>query len=349
VLGVVVLGAVGAPVDADLGGGTTAPAARAVSRDAARTAADVVLRVSAEAGATAQVGLPGTVEGMTAVTAAATAASVLPPGLTGPPGTTGPLGVPDRVLTAYLFAEQQLARTHPGCAMPWWLLAGIGKVESGHAGGGRVDRDGRTRGEVLGPLLDGSLAGTMVIPDTDGGLVDGNTEFDRAVGPMQFLPGTWAFVGTDADRDRTADPHDVDDAATTAGVYLCRGGGSMTEPEQLRSAVLRYNGSEDYVDAVLAWGTSYRDRVVAVPGETGVIAPPAAPVPTPAVPVPTTPAPVPTTTRPTPSPTRPTAPPTSAPPTTTPTTAPTTDPAPEPTGEPTAAPSPEPTGDGPTP
>jgi len=37
------------------------------------------------------------------------------------------------------------------------------------------------------------------ITATDGGLMDRDTAYDRAVGPMQFLPGTWRAVGTDAD------------------------------------------------------------------------------------------------------------------------------------------------------
>ena len=339
VLGVVVLGAVGVPVLGPTGApaghtraGADAPTIRAL------TAADVVLRVRAEPDDTSRssrVAAPGSVEGLTS---APTAASVLPPGLTGPPGSTGPLGVPDRVLAAYHSADVLLARTRPGCAMPWWLLAGIGKVESGHASGGRVDRDGRTRGEVLGPLLDGSLAGTMVITDTDRGVMDGDAAFDRAVGPMQFLPGTWRGVGTDADRDGTADPHDVDDAAATAGVYLCRGGGTMADPEQMRAAVLRYNGSDEYADAVITWGTSYRDRAVAVPGQDGTIGP--APV-VPAPSAPGTPTAPPTTAPPT---SHPTAPPTTTSPTSHPTAPSTTEPPVEPTEPPGAAPEPpEPT------
>ena len=233
-----------------------------------------MLRVRAEAddaSRSSRVSAPGSVEGLTADP---TAASVLPPGLTGPPGSTGPLGVPDRVLTAYHSAEVLLARTRPGCAMPWWLLAGIGKVESGHASGGRVDRDGRTRGEVLGPLLDGSLAGTMVVEDTDRGVMDGDTAFDRAVGPDAVPAGhlarPWAPTPT-----ATARPTRT--TSTTRprppGVYLCRGGGSMTDPDQMRAAVLRYNGSDEYADAVITWGTSYRDRAVAVPGQDGTIGP----------------------------------------------------------------------------
>jgi len=39
------------------------------------------------------------------------------------------------------------------------------------------------------------------ILDTDGGRLDGDISYDRAVGPMQVLPGTWARFGTDGDRD----------------------------------------------------------------------------------------------------------------------------------------------------
>ena len=334
-LGVVVLGAVGVPGPSGAAADATRTTAAGIPTIRHLTADAVVLhvRAAADASRSSRVAAPGSVEGLTA---GPTAASVLPPGLTGPPGSTGPLGVPDRVLAAYHSAEELLARTRPGCAVPWWLLAGIGKVESGHASGGRVDRDGRTRGEVLGPLLDGTLAGTMVVRDTDRGVMDGDAAYDRAVGPMQFLPGTWRGVGTDADRDGTADPHDVDDAAATAGVYLCRGGGSMTDPDQLRSAVLRYNGSDEYADAVITWGTSYRDRAVAVPGQAGTIGPaPVVPVvPAPGIPtVPTVPTSPPTT--------HPASPPTTAPPTH-PTTPPTTEPPvePEPDPAPTGAPEP---------
>ncbi len=45
--------------------------------------------------------------------------------------------------------------------------------------------------------------------------------YDRAVGPMQFLPGTWGRWGSDGDRDGVSDPQDVDDAALAAARYLC--------------------------------------------------------------------------------------------------------------------------------
>lgn len=333
-LGVLAFGAAGASgATRPPGEGHAAPvAARGTST---LTALDVVLHVRAPHADPVVVSVPGSVEGAGAPPAAVVA-SALPAGLTGPAGSSGPLGVPDRVLAAYHLAESVLARRAPSCHAPWWVLAGIGRIESHHAGGGRVDAAGRTRGEILGPRLDGSLAGTRVIVDSDGGTLDGDPQFDRAVGPMQFLPGTWRTTGADADGDRRADPHDVDDAALSAGLYLCRGGTDLADEAQLQRALRRYNDSQEYVDAVLSWGTSYRDRAVPVPGAAGVIAPPpvvAVPAPgvpvapAPSVPV-AAPAPVPA---PTPSP--------SPAPEPTPSPSPTTDPPPEPAPDPSPAPS----------
>ena len=188
-------------------------------------------------------------------------------------------GVPARVLVAYRAAAERLERDAPGCGLPWWVLAGIGKVESGHASGGRVEDTGRTRGTILGPRLDGSLAGTARITDSDGGAVDGDGAFDRAVGPMQFLPGTWAGFGADADGDGRADPHDVDDAALGAGRYLCSGArdGALSTETGQRAALMRYNRSVAYGLKVLGFGAAYRDGVAPVPGATGSV--PVAPAP----------------------------------------------------------------------
>ena len=60
----------------------------------------------------------------------------------------------------------------PGCHITWPLLAGIGKVESAHASGGKVDANGNTRGKILGPVLDGG-PGMAAIADTDQGVYDG--------------------------------------------------------------------------------------------------------------------------------------------------------------------------------
>ncbi|MFP5334438.1 MAG: lytic murein transglycosylase [Actinomycetes bacterium] len=270
-------------------------------------------------------------------------------------GSVTATGIPARVLEAYHAAALTTALSDPTCGLPWWLLAGIGRVESGHAAGGRVDAAGRTRGEILGPRLDGSLAGTKVIGDSDGGALDGDAAYDRAVGPMQFLPGTWRGFGADGDGDGSADPHDIDDAAAAAAGYLCAGGADLTTEAGMVRAVLRYNASRSYVEKVLSWGYAYRDGARPVPGQQGVIqaavrrplgpvAPPArvaaavsddAPTSSPgAAPVPST---SPTaSTSPSPTFTSPTSPATSSPSTTSPsTTSPTTSPTDSPTTSPT--------------
>ena len=48
--------------------------------------------------------------------------------------------------------------------------------------------EGSIRPEILGPVLDGRRF--ALIPDTDGGAFDGDLEYDRAVGPMQFEVAT---------------------------------------------------------------------------------------------------------------------------------------------------------------
>lgn len=271
-------------------------------------------------------------------------------------------GIPSTVLPAYQRAAQTMADRAPGCGLPWWLLAGIGKIESGHASGGRVDATGRTRGEILGPLLDGSLAGTATIRDTDGGRLDGNRSYDRAVGPMQFLPGTWAMYRADGNADGVADPHNVYDAALAAGRYLCAGGGDLRREADLTAAVLRYNNSSDYLAKVVGWGLAYRDGLATIAPLAGRVAgdattaaktaaPPVTPAPVPAPTasgparpgVPATPAPRPSTT-PTPRPTSTPSPTTSTPePTTTPTGTPAPTGTPTPTGTPSTGPSPTPT------
>ena len=170
---------------------------------------------------------------------------------------TGPLGIPGVVLLAYRSAADGLATSLPGCHLPWTLLAGIGRIESGHAAGGRVDAQGTTLGPILGPVLDGTNPGDGVVPDTDHGRYDGNTTYDRAVGPMQFLPSTWEKYGADGNHDGVADPHNVYDAALGAGRYLCSGGLDVADPAQARTAVYRYNHSEAYVTNVLTWSAAY--------------------------------------------------------------------------------------------
>ncbi|MCD9873278.1 lytic transglycosylase domain-containing protein [Streptomyces guryensis] len=159
--------------------------------------------------------------------------------------------VPSTVFAAYRRAEAELARTAPGCGLRWQLLAAIGQVESGQADGGRVTADGTTVTPILGPRLDGGAF--AVVRDTDGGAYDGDAVYDRAVGPMQFIPSTWARWGADGNGDGRADPGNVYDAALAAGRYLCAAGGDLSEPAGLDRAILGYNHSEAYLRTVRAW------------------------------------------------------------------------------------------------
>ncbi len=167
------------------------------------------------------------------------------------PSLLGGLGIPEIVLAAYRNAELALAASEPNCGLSWNLLAGIGHIESAHAGGGRTDPAGTTLSPVLGPVLDGSLAGNEVIRAADG-------SFTRAIGPMQFLPNTWRMYASDGNADGVADPNNVFDAALGAGKYLCSGGLNLRDPAQELRSVLRYNNSMAYAANVLSWSAAYR-------------------------------------------------------------------------------------------
>ncbi|MEJ2887902.1 lytic transglycosylase domain-containing protein [Actinomycetospora aeridis] len=186
----------------------------------------------------------------------------------GPPVTTdGTVAdIPEGVLAAYQGAEANLAGTAPGCRLPWSLVAGIGKVESDHARGGAIDGAGTTLSPILGPVLDGTGA-NAAIPDTDGGTLDGDTLWDRAVGPTQFIPSTFGTYGADGNGDGTADPNNVHDATVATGRYLCAGGLDLADPAQVHDAVFRYNHSESYVDTVLQWAATYAGGVTPVPDD----------------------------------------------------------------------------------
>jgi membrane-bound lytic murein transglycosylase B len=179
----------------------------------------------------------------------------------------GPLGVPGIAIAAYQSAERTLAAENPACGMPWQLLAGIGRVESTHAFGGKADVDGNPLTPVYGPVLDGSLSGNHVIHDSDGGALDGLAGYDRAIGPMQFLPETWKHYASDGNGDGIADPQNLFDAALTAGKYLCDGGLNMRDLTQQTKAILRYNNSMAYVANVMAWATSYSSGIAPRPGQ----------------------------------------------------------------------------------
>ncbi|QNE73703.1 transglycosylase SLT domain-containing protein [Streptomyces finlayi] len=170
--------------------------------------------------------------------------------------TRAEAGIPATVLAAYRRAEAALGRSDPGCNLPWQLLAAIGKVESGQASGGRVDSSGTTLGSILGPVLDG--VGFANISDTDDGAYDGDARYDRAVGPMQFIPSTWAHWGKDGNGDGRRDPDNIYDASLAAGHYLCAGTRNLNTRADLDRAILSYNHSDTYLRTVLSWLEYYR-------------------------------------------------------------------------------------------
>jgi hypothetical protein len=206
-------------------------------------------------------------------------------------GTVTAVGIAPMVQDAYLSAERTLAGAVPGCRLTWSLLAGIGRIESGHAGGGEVDAAGRTLVPILGPQLSGS-DGFATVSDTDGGSLDTDPAWDRAVGPMQFLPGTWRTYAADGNGDGTADPNNVFDAALTAGRFLCSGGRDLSTADGVTAALLRYNASMEYVRDVLAAAAAYAGGLVLPPAPIPAVSASAAKVlaaeapPVPAVPLP---------------------------------------------------------------
>ncbi|WP_338777473.1 lytic transglycosylase domain-containing protein [Streptomyces sp. DG1A-41] len=187
----------------------------------------------------------------------------------GPTAGTSEAGIPATVLDAYKKAEAALRDAKPGCNLPWQLLAAIGRVESGQARGGRVNAEGTTISPILGPQLDGN--GFALIKDTDNGAYDGNSTYDQAVGPMQFIPSTWAWAGRDANGDGKKDPNNIYDAALAAGHYLCRNNWDLSDQNDLDRAILSYNNSREYLNLVMRWLEYYRKGTHEVPDGTGTL------------------------------------------------------------------------------
>lgn len=173
----------------------------------------------------------------------------------------GALGIPTMALSAYRNAEQKMAVSDPNCGISWNLLAGIGRIESGHAGGGAVDARGTAVTPIYGPALDGTLPGNEVIIQSS---VGNRVTYARAMGPMQFLPGTWARYAADGDGDGRADPQNLFDSTLTAARYLCSGGLNLRDPSQVMASILRYNNSSAYAQNVLGWASAYATGVVPV-------------------------------------------------------------------------------------
>ncbi|MGW1058928.1 lytic murein transglycosylase [Micromonospora rubida] len=216
-------------------------------------------------------GAPGTAlpPGATALPGATPGPGDLPGGpvVTGRPAdalaawaqqTGAKAGIAPVAVQAYGYAELVLSQSNPGCRLSWTTLAAIGYVESRHgqANGASLGLDGRALPEIIGDPLDGN-GGRSKILDTDRGLYDRDTVYDRAIGPMQFIPTTWQEIGADADNDGRKDPHDIDDAALAAGNYLCKGGRNLTVPGDWWGSILSYNDVRRYAQDVFDKANEY--------------------------------------------------------------------------------------------
>ncbi|HEX2893965.1 MAG TPA: lytic murein transglycosylase [Marmoricola sp.] len=177
--------------------------------------------------------------------------------------TAAAAGIPAPALRAYAAAELVVRAEQPACHLSWNTLAGIGWVESQHGtvGGRTLGADGRSSQPVLGPALDGA-AGLAAIHSTGASAPwHGDSVWEHAVGPLQFLASTWSRWGADGDGDGTADPMDIDDAALAAARYLCADGHDLATGAGWNAAVHSYNHDAAYVARVAAAAGSYAARV----------------------------------------------------------------------------------------
>jgi membrane-bound lytic murein transglycosylase B len=169
--------------------------------------------------------------------------------------------IPATAYAAYSAASRAASSVNEACEVDWTVLAGIAQVESRHGridGDHDLDVDGNVAPPIRGRALDGT-GGTQTIRDTDDGVLDGDATWDRAMGPLQFIPTTWSELGRDGNGDGEADPDNLYDAALTAVAHLClREPGDYTRRHELRRALIAYNASGRYAEDVLDWIERYR-------------------------------------------------------------------------------------------
>ena len=175
------------------------------------------------------------------------------------------VGIPVVAVQAYGYAELVVGRTAPSCHLSWTTLAAIAKVESAHgsANGAVLGVDGAVAPAIFGLPLDGK-GGRQLIADTDQGVLDKDTQFDRAMGPLQFIPQTWKEISAgnavDADNNGVSDPNDIDDASLAAAAYLCRGGRDLSKADAWWEAILSYNAVRPYAQKVFDAANEYGQR-----------------------------------------------------------------------------------------
>lgn len=170
-------------------------------------------------------------------------------------------GIPSRALEAYAGAAISKEQAMPSCGLSWTTLAAIGLAESDHGrhGGSTVGVDGTVTPPIYGIALDGDA--TAHIPDSDGGAIDGDAKFDRAMGPMQLIPQTWRNWHIDGNGDGIEDPQNIDDAVVATSNYLCRASGDMVSRDGWRAGVLAYNSSDAYAQTVANAANRYAEAL----------------------------------------------------------------------------------------
>ena len=164
--------------------------------------------------------------------------------------------IPGIAVKAYEHASKVLAMTDPACHLSWADIAGIGRVESDNGltwgSNARVSLDGTVTPPILGPVLDGA-DGMPAYPTPDHGVLEHGGMWERAVGPMQFLPSTWIEYAQDGNGDHSKNPQNFFDAALTTAVFLCANGGDLASERGFDNAVLSYNNSSSYLSLVRDW------------------------------------------------------------------------------------------------
>ncbi|HEY2793775.1 MAG TPA: murein transglycosylase [Micromonosporaceae bacterium] len=167
-------------------------------------------------------------------------------------------GIPARALSAYVEAQLTTTLTTPSCHIGWTMLAGIGGIESNHGrfGGASLESDGLTTQPILGPPLNGTHGNKAIRATAAGVRLDGDAQWDHAVGPMQFLPSTWTKWGVSANGG-VPNPNNIDDASLTAARYLCAAGGNLSTPTGWRNAIGAYNAPQAYAVRVTDLADQY--------------------------------------------------------------------------------------------
>ena len=171
--------------------------------------------------------------------------------------TAAATGIPERAVLAYAGAALAKAASMPACRLSWTTLAAIGEVESsnGQHGGSSIGANGTVSPPIFGVALNGD--GVALIPDSDGGAIDGDAKSDRAVGPMQLIPQTWRNWHTDGNADGVEDPQNIFDAVMATANYLCRASTALDTEKGWRTAISAYNSTDAYLAEVARVAVAY--------------------------------------------------------------------------------------------